>query len=145
MSFNKVQTLVSTYPHFFLSFVSTFFPFYTTTYFNPFFFSCLSFFFQIAYFIINLSLPFLLLLPLVFLFKKPRICFGFSPSPPSRVLHPDPIRMVASALEDDLCGQPKSCVAAVRFSLRPEITQGSPVIRSPLSYMRYKKFSNFVA
>ena len=61
------------------------------------------------------------------------------------MLYPDPIRMVASALEDDLCGQPKNCVAAVRFSLRPEITQGSLVIRSPLSYVRYKKYSNFLA
>ena len=54
------------------------------------------------------------------------------------MLHPDPIRMVASALEDDLCGQPKNCVAAVRFPLRPEITQGSLVIRSPLSYQGTK-------
>ena len=54
------------------------------------------------------------------------------------MLHPDPISMVASALEDDLCGQPKSYVAAVRFPLRPEITQGSPVIRSPLSYQGTK-------
>jgi hypothetical protein len=31
------------------------------------------------------------------------------------VLRPDPIRMVATVLEDDLCGQPKNCVVRVKF------------------------------
>jgi hypothetical protein len=96
-------------------------------------------FFQISYFIINISLPFLLSLLFLFLFKKSRIYFGFSPSPLSRVLYPDPIRTVAIVLEDDLCGQPKSCVAGVNFPLRPALTQGSLVIGSPWSSIKVKK------
>jgi hypothetical protein len=139
MSFNKLQTPVSTNPLliFYLFFVFAYFSFYTTTYFKPLSFFLLSFFFKISYFIINLSIPFFLSLLLPSYSRRP----GSTLALVHLLLLGCYILILLGwwlVPWKMICFVSLRAVLPELFPLRPEITKRSLVIRTSLLYRSTK-------